>query len=392
MYKHILPAALFISVISGCAQTPKHVTPTEAGKHQWDAARASVMASLGKDQYESGSFEKSRQSLNEAMKLDPENALIRVLSAKLAIEQGQFELAEKELRLARQFDPRNAEADYLGGVVHQRWQKPETAYEFYSRASEKSPTEISYLMAKAEMLVAMDRAPEALKMLRDKVVFFEHSAAIRDAVGQLLVGQKDYPAAVDMLRVASVLTTDDLTIREHLGLALYYAKQYEESSAVLTKLVADERFAKRSDLHATLGECLCELNRFKEAREAFEIATKLDPGTAGLWLGLGKSALQYGDLNRADLALRKATSLDPASNEANLMLGYLRLRQDRLPDALAAFQKAGGNASTDTLSICMTGYILEKLGRTDEAIRCYSKALKRDPDDELATRLMAGVQ
>jgi tetratricopeptide (TPR) repeat protein len=392
MHNKLLMPALLLGLAAGCAMPTKKPTPTEAATRQWNSARAGVMATLGKDQYESGNFEKARLSFNEAIKLDSENAMIRVLSARLAVEQGQFELAEKELRLARQFDPRNAEADYLSGVVYQRWQKPELAYEFYSHASEKSPADISYLMAKTEMLVSMDKAPDALAMLQEKVVYFEHSAAIRDSVGQLLVGQKQYAAAVAMLSQASVLTPDDLTIKEHLGLALFYAKEYDEASTALARLVKDEHYANRADLHATIGECLCNLGKFREAREAFEIATKIDPGSAGLWLGLGKSALQYGDLRRAELALKKAISIDPASTEANFLTGYLRLRQDRLPEALAAFQKAGGANSADPLSLCMTGYVLEKLGRSDEAIQCYGNALKRDPNDELASKLMAGIQ
>lgn len=392
MLKKIPVALMLLTLASGCAQDAKKATPNQAANRQWNAARAGVMANLGKEQYESGNFDKARQSVDQAMKLDSENASIRVLSAKLAIEQGQLELAEKELRIARQFDPKNADADYLSGVVYQRWQKLDDAYEFYSHASEKSPANISFLMAKAEMLVSIDRAPEALKLLQEKVVYFEHSAAIRDAVGQLYVGQKKYAAGAEMLRQASVLTPDDLIIKEHLGVALYYAKEYEDASLILGRLVKEEGFAKRSDLHATLAESLCELKKYREARESFEVATRLDPGTAGLWLGFGKCALQLGDFRRAELALKKAVSLDPTAPEANLLMGYLRLRQDRLPEALAAFQKAGSAENVDTLSLCMTGYVLEKLGRSDEAIQAYGKALKRNPNDELATKLMAALQ
>ena len=389
--KQLISLAL-LGVLAGCSPQVKKVTPTEAGTRQWNGTRANVLASLGRDQYEAGNFEKARQSFNDAIRLDPENANIRILSARLAIEQAQIELAEKELRLARQFDPKSAEAEYLSGVVYQRWQKPDLAYEFYSHASDKAPADISYLMAKSEMLVAMDRAPEALKMLQDKVIYFEHSAAIRDAVGELLVGQKKYVAAADMLRQASMLTPDDATLKEHLGLAEFYAREYEEAALVLDKLLKDARYAKRSDLHAALGECRFELGKYREARDSFDIATKIDPGTAGLWLGLGKCALQLGDQRRAELALKKAISIDPASSEVNLLIGYLRLRQNRLPEALVAFKAAGGAEAGDTVSMCMTGYVLEKLGRTDEAIQYYGRALKRNPNDELATKLMAGIQ
>jgi tetratricopeptide (TPR) repeat protein len=35
--------------------------------------------------------------------------------------------------------------------------------------------------------------------------------------------------------------------------------------------------------------------------------------------------------------------------------------------------------------------VLQKLGRTREAMDYYTKALQRDPHDELATQLMAGI-
>src|SRR5258706_4285592 len=324
----VVVALVLVAGFSGCNNAKKQSDKARVTE-QWDKTRAKVKGTLAKEQYDNGQFDKARVSVNEAMKLDPENASIRVLSAKIAIEQSQMEIAERELKLARQFDPHNVEADYLSGVVFQRWQKPELAYDFYCRASEKAPSELAFLLAKAEMLVEMDRSPEALKLLLDKVVYFEHSSAIRDAAGQLLIGQKKYAAGLVMLREASILSPDDFTVREHLVMALYYGKQYDECSTSLNKLLKEERYAKRADLLATLGHSECEMGHYREARDAFDRATKIDPSSAGLWLGLGKSALELGDQRRAELALRKAVSIDPPSSEASLLMGYLRLRQDR---------------------------------------------------------------
>jgi tetratricopeptide (TPR) repeat protein len=381
-----------LALVAGCQQTAKQPTGKEVVTRKWNSARAAVLTGLAKDQYEGGNFDKARESIVEAEKLDGENAYIRVMSAKIAIEQAQLESAENELRMARQFDPRNAEADYLSGVIYQRWQKADLAYDFYHHASEKAPAELAYVMAKAEMLVAMDRSPEALKLLEEKVIYFEHSSTIRDAVGQLLIGQKKFIAGAEMLRQASVLAPEDSSIKEHLGFALFYAKEYDEALTVLNRLAKDEHYAKRSDVHATLGECLFEKGQFREARDSFETASKIDPSLSGIWLGLGKSALQLGDLRRAELSLKKSLSIEPDAGETNLMMGYLRLRQDRLPEALASFKKVNASDATDTLGLCMTGYVLEKLGKPDEAMQFYGRALKRNPNDELANRLMAGLQ
>jgi Flp pilus assembly protein TadD len=217
--KWIVPVLLLTLVAAGCTGK-KRPTQREQAHRQWNAARANVLHGLAKGQYELGNFERSQRTVNEAMALDPENPLLHVLAAKLAIEQGRLEIAEQHLARARVLAPNHAEAYYLSGVIFQRWQQPQTAFDFYSQAHERAPAELAYLLAQAEMLVFMDRAPEALAMLQERVIYFEHSAVIRDAVGQLLMQEGRYREAADMFRQASILATDDMVIREHLALAL----------------------------------------------------------------------------------------------------------------------------------------------------------------------------
>jgi tetratricopeptide (TPR) repeat protein len=392
--RHLLALGLVLLTATGCnapGEKTHAQTQKENAQKQWAGARAGVMGSLAKEQYEGGNFEKARTTIDEALKMDPDNVGIRVLSARLAIEQGNLELADKELVTARRLDPKNAEADYLSGVVCQRWQRAAEAYEFYRSASEKQPSELAYLLAQAETLVGLNRGEEALKLLQAKVVFFEYSATIRDAVGQLLMQSGKYPQAVEVLHQASVLATDDLTVREHLALAHFKNKQYTEAADVLGRLVKDEKFARRADLQLALGECQLEMNKPRDARATFETASQLNPNHAPIWVGFGKAALQLNDLRRAEIALKRSLSIEPASSEANLLLGYVRLRQNNYEQALGSFRKASALDTGDTVSLCMVGFTLEKLGRNEEALKIYAQALKMKPNDELATRLMADI-
>jgi Flp pilus assembly protein TadD len=386
----VVAAALLLTLATAGCQNPKQKNSKEANA-RWNRARASVLCSLAKDQYKAGSFDKCRKTVTDALKMDPMNAQLRILSARLAIEQGQLELAERELEHARKYAPNDPDGYYLAGVIYQRWQKPERAYEFYTAASDKAPIELSYLLARAEMLVDLERSEEALTMLQGKVVYFENSAAIRDAVGQLLMQSRKYHDAVDMFRQASVLEEQELGFKERLGLALYYEKNYAEAADVLGKLIAKDRYTQRGDLLAALGESQLQTNKPREARQTFESATQADASNAKAWLGLGRAAMDCKDYRRAELALKKAQSLDTASAETHLMFGYLRLRQKRMKDALASFHKASTLDPKDSVSVCMMGYVYEKAGRSDLAVKYYGKALKLKPDDQLASKLMAGV-
>jgi tetratricopeptide (TPR) repeat protein len=388
----VLCITLILLLAAGCQSVAKQKTQKQTATDQWNAARASVLYSLAQDQYATGNFDKCRESLDDALKLQPNSAKLRILSGKLAIEQGQLDVAEKELALARAADPTNAEADYLAGVVAQRWQQLDRAYEFYTAASDKAPAELAYLLARAETLVSLDRSEEALKLLEEKVVFFEHSSAIRQAVGQLLVQHGRYEEASKMLRQATILSPDDLGLREQLGMAMFYANNYREAGDVLARVIDHEKYADRADLLLAMGECRLQTGQLREARGLLLKASERMPWNPTVWLSLSKASMELEDHDRAELAIRKALALDPASSQAYLMQGYLRLKQNRLPNALVAFRKASALDGGDTVSLCMIGYVLEKQGRPDEAMQFYARALQIQPKDELASRLMASVQ
>ena len=392
MIKLFVPI-LVLTLIAGCSSSGKpQQTQKEKARGEWNAARASVLLSLARNQYTGGNLDACRKSLDEALALDEKSIPAHLLSARLSIEQGKLEPAERELALVRTLDEKNAEADYLSGIIYQRWQRPEVALEFYTKAHEKAPAELAHLLARAEMLIAIGDRAKAMEVLQGQLTYFENNGYIRDAVGQLLVGDGKYAEAVRVLRQASILASDDQGVREHLALALYYARDYREAAFALGQLMKDERYAQRSDLLFALGECRFQGGQFHEARESFESAAALQPAAPAIWLGLAKASLQLDDIPRVDLSLRKASSLDPAHPETTLLLGYLRLRQDKLDEALGAFRKASLLDPADSVSLCMSGYVLEKLGRGTEAIACYAAALKLKPNDDLASTLMAQVQ
>jgi tetratricopeptide (TPR) repeat protein len=381
-------AVLMLGLIASCSNS-QDPSQQQAAMKQWNDARSAVLVGLAVDQYDNANFDRSRATVDQALGLSPDSAIAHLLSAKLYIEAGQLEIAERELALVRHSDPDSAEADYLSGVIYQRWQQPERALEYYQHACDKSPAELAYVMAKAEMLVAMNRRPEALTTLQAKVAYFEHSGVIRDEVGLLLMQDGQYPEAIEMLRRASILASDDLTIKEHLARALFGAQLYTESASILSDLVTNEKFNHRPDLLTMLGECQLQSGHAGDAIQSFQSASEMTPDSIGVWLGIARAHLQLSSMRRADIALRHCLAIDPKNSEAYLLVGYLRLRQSKFEEAHDAFAHASRLDPADTVALCMVGLSLDKLGRGPEAAVCYQQALKINPDDEMAIRLMA---
>jgi tetratricopeptide (TPR) repeat protein len=388
MRKSIRLGIALVLMLSACS-TSKEPSAQETANKQWNDARSAVLVGLASDQYQNANFDKSRATIDQALRLSPGSAPARLLSAKLYIETGSLEAAERELALASQSDPSNAEADYLSGVVYQRWQQPARALECYQHACDKSPAELAYVMAKAEMLVAMGRHDEALTMLQAKVAYFEHSGEIRDEVGLLLVQDARYPEAIEMLRRAGILAPDDLTIREHLAMALFYGKQFAESADLLSSLLASGKCDHRPDLQITLGECQLQTAKPADAVQSFQQASETMPESTGVWLGLARAELESNNTRQAEFALRRCLALDDAGSQAHLLMGYVLLRENRLDDAHASFVQASRLDQNDTVSICMVGLTLDRLGRSREAAQWYQRALKLSPGDDMASQLLA---
>jgi len=400
MRKRLILGFALTLIAAGCAGTSKQPTPKEEAIENWNTTRAAVLLSVARDQYASGAFDKCRQTLGEAERMDANDGTVHIFMAKIDIEQGQFEAADTELTNARTLinkpfgdakvdDKSLAEADYLSGVIYQRWQQPEKALDFYKNANEKAPTELSYLMAKAETLVSLGRQAEAMTVLRARIVYFEHSAVIRDAVGMLLVQEHKPAEAADMFRRAGILAPEDLSIREHLALALFQTRDYASASDILEELVKEPAYTKRTDILLTLAECQLNTGRPAAARSTAQQVCELEPGNGVAWLTLAKISFQLGDLTRAESDLRRSILIDADASQTHLLLGYLHLRQNQFQAALDNFRKASALDATDPTSLCMIGYTLKKLGRDSEAQTVYAQALKLDPKDSLATQLMA---
>ncbi|MEM6562534.1 MAG: tetratricopeptide repeat protein [Planctomycetota bacterium] len=383
----ILLAAVFVA---GCAggKSPQTTATVEAND-RWNAARSGVLLTLAEDQFEAGNLEKSRLTADEALALNPSDARLLVLRARIAVEQGRLEDADRDLDAAMPLMPGDAELAYLAGVVDERRQRPTEALAHYATAAAAAPDEAAYLIAHAEALVALDHVHQALALLNDNVARFEHSAPIRSAIAELHMRQGDFAEAAEMYRHASVLDRDDLFLRERLAVATYQAGRMREAELELGRLVKEPTFADRGDLWLAYGETLLAIGQFKDSRDAFLESTKLAPRNPATWSGLAKASIELGDARRATAAARQVEALSPQRADTHLLLGMSAQVAGEFDAALAAFRFAARLDPTDPLPACLEGRLLQQQGDEQGAAAAFQRALLIEPSDPLARQLLA---
>jgi predicted O-linked N-acetylglucosamine transferase (SPINDLY family) len=128
-----------------------------------------------------------------------------------------------------------------------------------------------------------------------------------------------------------------------------------------------------------LGNLLKSQGGFREAAESLELAVRLAPQQAAIWLNFGVACLELGRIRQAEDCFRQALAREPHRPEACNILGHALLLQGRCGEAIEQLEQAlalkpGYAPAHDNL-----GRVLKAQGRAAEALRHHRIALEAQP-------------
>ena len=385
-----LAAGIVILTASAC-NTPTHNEEKQAAVKRWNAARMNIIHSLAQQQFETGDLEKATETCAQALAMAPDNPRLYELAGRIAMERGNMEVAFNNFSESVRLGPERPEPYYMLGVIFQRWQQYEPALRQYDKTYELAPDHIAGLLASAEMLVKLDRSDEAVNRLNEKLVYFEHNAAIRVLLGRIHVAERHFDQALPLLREASILAPDRLEILEHLAMAEVAAGQHGQAAEHLQQLLSIRDNRDRRDLRTALADSYMAMGQALKARPIYLELAQDPPVPVDLWIKLGQAAWLVGDTPNAHQAAAQVVTLAPDRFEGYLLQGMLARRAGRLTEAMLRFDQAAAKAPSNAVPHILKGMTLEQAGRVDEAATAYRAALANDPDDHRARRLLAGL-
>jgi tetratricopeptide (TPR) repeat protein len=403
----VAAAAVLTTGCSSSSANKEHQTMKQEQSARWNATRVAVMLQLATQQYQVGDYDKCRETLQQAFAMNFPSAALHTLAARVELEKGSLEVANTHLKTAVQLDAADPEAYYLLGVLYQRWQNNQAAHDYYSLASQKKPGEAIYLLAVVEMEMAMRKYDDAQRLLEDKVIYFEQSAAVRAALAKIYTLKGQYDLASKFYREATILSPDDASLRRNLAESYFFAGHYNEALPVLERIVSDaasnpnpdpaaaptDESAKADDpsVHLLLARTYMALHRIPEARNVLADIVHLDPHNDLAWLTLGKAALEMGDVAQASNAIHHVLKDDPNNLEGLIIMAAAQQKLRAWPQAQQTLERAAKLAPTDATVLCMLGLNVQNQGKPAEAADFYNKALAAKPDDSWAQELLAST-
>jgi len=388
----IFGAALFLPACDSDGG-PKSTQRDEMRGH-WNETRIAVLYQMAEQQYEVGDYPKCRETLAQAFALRYPHAPTHTLAAKVDIEAGNLESAAGHLKLALQIDAANPDPYYLLGVVYQRWQNPQAAHDYYKLAFDKRPNEALFLLALAEMKITLGQTQDARKLLEDKLVYFEQTAAVRVAMAKLYAIQGDFPAACKFYGEATILSPDDLPLRQNYAEALFFANRFADALPLLEDLHHKDsaKIPDKANLLALLGKTYLNLHRAREARIVLTELTHDAPNDNAAWLTLAKANLELGDAAQAVQLAKRVLKAEPDDVQAMIVLGISQQKLAATQDAQKTLVRAHELSPQDPTVLCLLGLNAQAQGQKPLAAGYFKQALQINPNDAWAHELLASVQ
>ncbi len=389
--KRIVIAMTLLLLLAGCQQT-QMVNERAAAKQRWQSARAVVICGVGNEYLKVGELDKAQANAEEALHLQEDMLAGRILLAKVHLEKGRYGEAAAELQKAQALAPHSAQIPYLMGIALEKRGQWDDALESYRQAMAMDESNNAYVMATAEVLVAKGQPKEAFSLLSVRLAKTEGEAGMLSLTGEAAL-QADEPAkAAEFYQRALDLRKDDLTMREGLAKSHYFAGHYNDALVQLRKLAENVEYKDKVGwVYSMMGDCLLAIGRTADAKSAYELASRLNPGEAQVWVGLAKTALAVKDNDRATLSAKRALAIEPTLAEGSLLLGYAMFRQGQIDGAIQVLETGAKQHPEDSLIRCALGRCYEAKGLNARATDCYAQALKSDPDSALAKGLLASA-
>ena len=158
------------------------------------------------------------------------------------------------------------------------------------------------MLALVEMKISLGKLDEAKKILQDKEVYFEQSAALRIALARIAELQNDHAAACKYYRDAVILMPEAAEIRQEYAEELFAAEKYAEASAVFEDMRKDAKGEEKETLQLMLGECYLNMRRPFDARACLQEVVRVNPNSPTAYLLLAKTCVETNDLSIAALA------------------------------------------------------------------------------------------
>jgi tetratricopeptide (TPR) repeat protein len=296
-----------------------------------------------------GKIDEAAAQASAVMAVQPDNADLHALLARIASKRGQKDLALAEIRRALELAPNEAALHETLALLEAGDTSQGSAVEAELKKSvELDPKSVGPKLLLSAFYIKESRWADAEQASRNAVATDAKNVSARESLAQVFLKQGDESKAVEVFRQASVdLADNPLAVRmladyysesgqfdkaraEFAGIsakypknvnlqegyvrALLQVKDYATAQTVMAGLMKSN--ARDPQVEALNGVLLLMNGKTGDALSALRNSVSSSPKDAFSQYWLGKAALAEGDPSLAEKSFRQAAQLSPADLNA----------------------------------------------------------------------------
>lgn len=179
----------------------------------------------------------------------------------------------------------------------------------YDQALQTYPDVASLKLARAFLLVKMNKIDAALKAMRELLALRPQDPLVLNALGYTMVDRtRQYKAGRDYIAEALKYTPDSGAVLDSMGWALFKLGQKNQALDYLQRAV--KRIVD-PDLDLHLGEVLWALNRHDDAKQAWTVGLSHDPENTELQERLKRAEKSVPSVNKTTTTVPPAPADTP---------------------------------------------------------------------------------
>ena len=345
-------------------------------------------------------------SYQQALKLEPNSAVIMVRLAEIYAESQRVRDAVLEAQQALTQEPDNVDAHRLlariyvqslgdidsGDVQEANVGKAVTEFQAILKAVPDDETSALWL---ARLYRFQGKQGEAEKLLRGLLNRDPDLGQALDQLSQILIDEGRSQEAIELLKQAAVDSSSP-DVYDLLGDAYTQAKDYPNAEDAYRNAI--EQDPDDPGHRHGLASALVSQNKYAEAVEQFKKLTELEPGTADNHLRLAELYRRLGQFDDAQKSLEQAKQLEPGSLEILYNQALLYEDQNRFDDAVKVLNDAIAGTKKQTSATAnpnALAILYDELGRTYRkqenyaaAIQTYEEMGKLSPESQKRAQML----